>query len=730
MRSGTFETKQTGLFFICLIITFLLAAGCDGGGGGGGGDNGGSNPTIPTELAANTISQTQLTLTWNASSDDSMVMGYLVSGGVPSPVTTMTTSHTFTGLSADTQYCLTVEAFDDEGNFSGAGSALCVTTEAPPSQAWITVREGITNPLPRLAWTGTQLVAIADSSSSSTTVMTSPNGVSWNRLPSSGFGFNGVEALAYTGSGFVGMNYGFSSATVFTSSDGIAWSMLMRVDPGPGRDFIWSPELNLFVLVGEDGFIATSPDASTWTTVNESADPSPVTTVDLYGVRSLGGVLFATGAEGSILTSADGSVWTQVNFDDTTLYLNDVAWNGMTGAGSLYVAVGYSSVYTSPDGATWTKQLGAPGGYNDRIVWGGAPANRFVTVGLDNHLYTSLDGVIWNQRFINNHTSSAQGTLYDVVWTGSLFVVTGDKGTILTSADGVNWTIRASGHTLNGVRYIGSEFIAVGDNGRIARSTDALAWDYEYTGDDAYYFKDVATDVNGTWILPGQTYMLRSHDDMSTWEEDWWGATSTDTAALWDGSRFLWAGDGTILGWDGVSLDEPLPGTFEPDWKWSHFASGEYYEDLHWDGSVYVVVGFGGVILTSDTAALADDAASATSWTERTNAAVTTDNLYAVTKGPGRHVAVGASGTIITSDDGGATWTARDSGFDGSLYDVAWTGADYVAVGYSGAILTSSDGVAWSVYDHGTGSLYSVETGGGEVVVVGERGQIIRRNIP
>jgi photosystem II stability/assembly factor-like uncharacterized protein len=522
------------------------------------------------------------------------------------------------------------------------------------------------------------------------------------------------------------MTYGFSSATVYTSSDGIAWSRLMGVVPGPGSDFAWSQELNLFVMVGEQGFIASSPDASNWTTVNEVNDPSPVTTVDLYGVRSLGGTLFAVGSDGTILTSDDGSAWTQVNFDNTTLYLSDIASNGETGAGALYVAVGYGSTYTSPDGTTWTKQPGAPGGYNDRIVWGGAPANCFVTVGLSNHLFTSPDGATWTRRFLNGTPVYAQGTLYDVAWNGSLFAVSGDDGTILTSADGADWTIQASGHTLNGVRYVGSEFIAVGDNGRIVSSFDGSAWDYQYTGDDSYYFEDIASNGSSTWILPGQTYMLRSEDNTLSWAADWWGATSTDTAALWDGTRFLWVGDGSILGWDGVSYDAPD----DIDWEWSHFGSGDYYEDLHWDGSVYVVVGYGGVILTSDTASVAETAASATSWTDRTDAAVTTANLHAVTKGPGRHVAVGAGGTVITSDDSGATWTTQNSGFSDWLFDVAWTGTDYVAVGYSGAILTSDDGISWSTYDHGSGYLYGVEVGNGEVIVVGERGQIIRRDTP
>lgn len=716
--------RRAGFYVTGVAFLAMALAACGGGGGSGDGGGGGPDPTVPTGLAADNVTQTQVTLSWNASSDDSMVMGYLVYGGATSPVTTASTFYTFTNLAADTQYCFSVEAYDDEGNFSGSSSALCVTTDAPPAQPWVTVREGVTDALNRLVWTGTKFLTVAESFSYPTTVLSSLDGVNWDISPSSGFAFNGVGALTYTGSGFVGMTHGSTTATVFTSPDGIAWSMLLGVEPGPGVDLEWSEELGLLVMVGEKGFIATSPDAANWTTVNDVSHPSPVTTVNLDGIRSLGGILFALGDDGTILTSGDGSAWTQVSFDDTISYLSDIAWNGDTGPGSRYVAVGYGSAFTSPDGTTWTPQPGAPGGYNYRIAWGGAPANCFVTVGLDNHLFTSPDGVTWTRRFLSDTPVYGQGNLNDVAWNGSLFVVTSDGGTILTSADGVTWTIRASGRPLNSVRTIGSEFIAVGDNGRIVRSADGSAWDYEYTGDDSYYLEDIATDGTGTWIMPGQTWMLRSEDDTQSWAADWWGATSIDTAAIWDGSRFLWAGDGTILGWDGVSYD--VYGDI--DWMWSHFGSGDYYQDLHFNGSVYVVVGNGGVILTSDTASLAAAASSAASWTDRTDGGVTTANLYAVTSGPGRHVAVGASGTVITSDDGGATWTTQHSGFDYSLYDVTWTGSDYVAVGFSGAILTSGDGAAWSVYDHGSGNLHGVEAGGGEVIVVGERGQIIRRN--
>ena len=54
----------------------------------------------------------------------------------------------------------------------------------------------------------------------------------------------------------------------------------------------------------------------------------------------------------------------------------------------------------------------------------------------------------------------------------------------------------------------------------------------------------------------------------------------------------------------------------------------------------------------------------------------------------GIFVAVGASGTILTSPDG-ITWTARTSGTTNILYGVTWSGTQFVAVGGSGTIVTS-----------------------------------------
>ena len=101
------------------------------------------------------------------------------------------------------------------------------------------------------------------------------------------------------------------------------------------------------------------------------------------------------------------------------------------------------------------------------------------------------------------------------------------------------------------------------------------------------------------------------------------------------------------------------------------------------------------------------------------------NTLEAIAYGNGTFVAVGDSGTILTSPDG-VTWTIRSSGTSNSLYGVTYGNNTFVAVGYNGAILTSPDGVSWTTRFSGTSyGLYGITYGNGTFVAVGESGAIL-----
>ena len=59
------------------------------------------------------------------------------------------------------------------------------------------------------------------------------------------------------------------------------------------------------------------------------------------------------------------------------------------------------------------------------------------------------------------------------------------------------------------------------------------------------------------------------------------------------------------------------------------------------------------------------------------------------------YVAVGTSGTILTSSDG-TSWDNKSSGTTGNLNGVTYGNDKFITVGNSGTILTSSNGTSWN----------------------------------
>ena len=90
-------------------------------------------PTTPTGLAASAQSQTSITLTWAASTDNTGVAGYhSYRNGVEIGDGT-STSYAFTGLTCGTTYTLAVDAYDAAGNISGRPSLMAATSPCAPA---------------------------------------------------------------------------------------------------------------------------------------------------------------------------------------------------------------------------------------------------------------------------------------------------------------------------------------------------------------------------------------------------------------------------------------------------------------------------------------------------------------------------------------------------------------------------------------------------------------------
>jgi hypothetical protein len=93
-----------------------------------------SPPGPPGAPAASNVTQTQLTLTWTAASDDRGVVSYrVVRNGTELPNVITGLTFTDTGLTASTQYTYTVRALDAAGNVGQDSNSTIVTTAAPSS---------------------------------------------------------------------------------------------------------------------------------------------------------------------------------------------------------------------------------------------------------------------------------------------------------------------------------------------------------------------------------------------------------------------------------------------------------------------------------------------------------------------------------------------------------------------------------------------------------------------
>ncbi|HSB85847.1 MAG TPA: Ig-like domain-containing protein, partial [Ilumatobacteraceae bacterium] len=99
-------------------------------------------PTVPTNLAATPASISQINLSWSASTDNVGVAGYRIFRNGVQVGTSTTTSFNDTGLTANTTYGYSVNAYDAAGNASAQTAVINATTLADTSSP--TVPTGLT----------------------------------------------------------------------------------------------------------------------------------------------------------------------------------------------------------------------------------------------------------------------------------------------------------------------------------------------------------------------------------------------------------------------------------------------------------------------------------------------------------------------------------------------------------------------------------------------------------
>jgi len=213
---------------------------------------------------------------------------------------------------------------------------------------------------------------------------------------------------------------------------------------------------------------------------------------------------------------------------------------------------------------------------------------------------------------------------------------------------------------------------------------------------------------NGTrWVAVGDRGTVLSSDDGLTWT---WRVSDPSialTGIQWDGRRFVAVGADitTLTSPDGISWERGSPAT-----------SSSPRNAIASNGSIYVAVG-GQLVRTVHTSADGAD------WALRYVSGE--GELLDVLWNGSQFVAVGTGGMVLSSADGLA-WHEGNAGTTASLFSIAWTGSRFVAVGEKGIRLESVDAVRWSPVPSGTSNdLYRVRAFDGRIFAVGRDGTIL-----
>lgn len=125
----------------------------------------------------------------------------------------------------------------------------------------------------------------------------------------------------------------------------------------------------------------------------------------------------------------------------------------------------------------WTLHSPMPQGYHLHGVTHGD--GMFVVVGQRGSILTSSDGKVWKTQ-----DSGTTNSLFSVGYGQNTFVAVGEGGTLLVSKDGQKWVPQESGTTasLFGVSYGKGIFVVVGERGTLLFSQFGRIWSVQSAG--------------------------------------------------------------------------------------------------------------------------------------------------------------------------------------------------------------------------------------------------------
>lgn len=561
---------------------------------------------------------------------------------------------------------------------------------------WSTQQSGVTTALRSIACHANLFVAVGDSG----TLLTSSDGINWTREAINSK--KNLTVVTWGAGHFIAVGYRIipnsyadsilDSVSLFSSPDGVTWTETKGF-PYDQPSITWTGTQFYAVWGNVHTQLGTSPDGLTWTWRSIP--------VILSTIRWTGDKLIGCNANWAkyIASSVDGTTWTI----DTIPSLYHLSLRDIAGHGDTIVAVDYSSlIFQSCDkGKTWTVwgaeaiHLSNPNhtvvGYLYAVIWAGS---QFVAVGLysyyDDGIYGgsvfTSDSGFWKSRSVYRVTYAP---LFSVTCNSAQIVAVGERGTILTSPDGITWDNRTdtgvTKQSLRSVIWSGTKFLAVGDTGVVINSPDGIKWT-KAPSTTTDQLKSVAwtgtqfVAVGGLLNANTQVYsnrVITSADGM-TWTDRGSRGDGIWNSVIWTGSRLMAVGEND----NPPSPYSTVAYTSADGLGWTSQNARTQYMGLNsviYNGNTYIAVGGHDTYcgLTSTDGSTWSDAGVDHG-----------RNYWSVVWGKNTFVAVGDNGKIAISTNG-SSWIRYPSGTLNALYSATYTGSQYLAVGDKGTILSS-----------------------------------------
>lgn len=273
-----------------------------------------------------------------------------------------------------------------------------------------------------------------------------------------------LSGLSVSNRYFLAGRTGFMTESVTTNGTDHAWFSVHNSN----RDWIWD-------LVSTPSYVLAVGDRATVMTSQYGFDfeqefvPQALANSIFLGAGHGAGLSLIVGNAGSAIASINGINWFPVTPRPTTNDLQGIAFRG----NRVYVSGGNGSIYSAPanlssvtNATQWTSHPTPTAKFLSGLV---SHPGGLVVSGNDGTLLTSANGTDWVSR-----DTQTTNWLYRVRYLNNQLVVVGQNGTLLTSEDGTTWTPRDTGTTrwLNQVEYFNNTYYIVGVRGTLLSSSN------------------------------------------------------------------------------------------------------------------------------------------------------------------------------------------------------------------------------------------------------------------